>query len=171
VTEPRLSRLYQIRRLAAFRAAASQKRQRPAGPANPFEVYLLGACIVQGYAVLTRVAQPHSLQDLLPPWLRLMWGALLLIGGVLSVGGLYWIDPLTGIEVKRVGLVAAGGGTLAYGIALLAFGPQGFVAAATCIAFSIACVVRVRQVTRALNQARGRITAMQPSGGVNGESR
>jgi hypothetical protein len=171
VTEPRLSRLYQIRRLAAFRAAASQKRQRPAGPANPFEVYLLAACIVQGYAVLTKVAQPHSLQDLLPPWLRLMWGALLLIGGVLSVGGLYWIDPLTGIEVKRVGLVAAGGGTLAYGIALILFGPPGFVGAATCIAFSLACAVRIWQVTRALNQARGRITAMQPSGGVNGDSR
>jgi hypothetical protein len=170
VTDPRLSRIH-LRRLNALRTRFQGPRQRPAGPANPFEVYLLGACIVQGYAVLTRVAQPRSLQDLLPPWLRLVWGALLLVGGVLSVGGLYWIDPLTGIEVKRVGLVCAGGGTLAYGLALIALGPVGFVGAATCIAFSIACVVRVRQVSRALNQARGRITAMQPRGGVDGESR
>jgi hypothetical protein len=173
VTDQREARrIIVMRRICALTAihtrAARAPRERPAGDVNPFEVYLLGACVVQGYAVLSHVAEPHSLQDLLPPWLRIMWGALLLIGGALSVGGLYWLDPFTGIEVKRVGLVCAGGGTFAYGLALVALGPTGFVAAATCIAFTIACVVRVKQVSRALNAARGRITAMRPSGGSDG---
>jgi hypothetical protein len=175
VTEPRLSRLHHRRRLAAILKARKSRQhlERPLGVPNPFETYLLGACVIQGYAVLSRIAQPQSVQALLPPWLRILWAVLLLIGGALAVSGLYWRDPLTGIEIKRVGLVAAGGGTCAYGVALMFFGPQGLVAAMTCLAFAVACMVRVRQATKALNRARGRITAMRPppSGGVNGESR
>jgi hypothetical protein len=146
-------------------------RLRPTGPPNPFEVFLLAICAVQGWAVLTHIAEPTSLQALLPPWLRVMWGLLLLAGGVLSVSGLYWFDQFTGVEIKRVGLLCAAGGTLAYGAALLTIGPTGFVVAATNIAFALACIVRVVQVTRALKAARGRITAMRPPRRTDGEPR
>lgn len=137
-------------------------KSRPAGPVNPFEVWLLTACVIQGLVVLTHTARPPSVQALLPPWLRLLWGVLLLVGGVLSVAGLYWPDPFTGIEIKRVGLVLAAAGVLAYGVALLAVGPNGYLAAATNIAFAFACAVRVYQVSQALTAARGRIAAMRP---------
>lgn len=135
---------------------------RPAGPVNPFELYLLAVCALQGWAVLTHVAQPPSLQLALPPTLRLVWGALLLIGGVFSVSGLYWWDPFTGIEVKRVGLISAAAGTLAYAVAVISYaGSMGFLGAAYNVFFAAACIVRVRQVTRALKAARGRVEAMR----------
>lgn len=135
---------------------------RPTGPVNPFEVFLLAACSVQGWAVLTRITQPQSVALLLPMWLQYMWGFLLLTGGVLSVSGLYWTDPFNGIEIKRVGLCAAAGGTGAYGVAVLALGPNGIVAGVTSLAFTFACGVRIMQVTRALKEARARIAAMRP---------
>ena len=147
------------------------QRLRPAGPPNPFEAFLLAVCAVQGWAVLTNTAQPPSVQALLPPWLRTVWGVLLLTGGVLSVSGLYWTDPFTGVEIKRVGLVAAAGGTLAYGVALLTVGSPGLLASATNFGFAAACIVRTWQVSRALNAARGRIAAMRDPGRGDGESR
>jgi hypothetical protein len=143
-------------------AAQPDPKTRPAGPANPFETLVLAACATSGWAVLSHTAQPTSLQALLPPWLRVAWGALLLVGGLLTVFGLYWPDHFTGIEIKRVGLVAAAAATLAYGTALLTIGPVGFVAATGNIATGIACIVRVVQVSRALTAARGRMTAMRP---------
>lgn len=140
-------------------------RLRPAGPPNPFETFLLAVCAVQGWAVLSHAARPPSVQALMPPWLRVIWGLLLLAGGILSVSGLYWTNPFTGIEIKRVGLLAAAGGTLAYAVALLTIGTAGILAAATNLGFAIACVVRIWQVTRALEAARGRMTAMRPPGG------
>jgi hypothetical protein len=136
-------------------------RVSPAGPANPFETLVLAACATSGWAVLSHTAQPTSLQALLPPWLRVVWGALLLVGGVLTVVGLYWRDHFTGIEIKRVGLIAAAAATLAYGTALLTIGPPGFVAAAGNLATGLACIVRVWQVTHALKAARGRMRDMR----------
>lgn len=145
---------------------------RPSGPINPFELFLLAICAVQGWAILSHTAQPPSLLALLPPALRFLEGFLLLAGGVLSVSGLTWLNPLTGIEIKRIGLVAAGGATLAYGIAILIVNPAaGFLPAVTNIAFALACAVRIRQVSQALTAARGRIHSMRPPGGGDGDHR
>lgn len=146
-------------------------RIRPAGPANPFETLVLAACATSGWAVLSHTAQPTSLQALLPPWLRVAWGILLLVGGLLTVFGLYWRDHWTGIEIKRVGLVAAATATLAYGTALLTIGPVGFVAAAGNLATGIACIIRVWQVTNALKAARGRMESMRITRSSDGDPR
>lgn len=146
---------------------------RPAGPINPFELYLLAVCAIQGIAVLARIARPTSIETALTPpaGLRIIWAALLIVGGVAGVAGLLWTDPFTGIEVKRIGLIAAGFGTLAYGVALLAFGPQGWFAAAFNLAFTIACITRTIQVTRRLTAARTQVAQLRtraPRGGSHG---
>lgn len=154
-------RAARLRRNGGDPGSESSTIGRPAGPVNPFELYLLAVCALQGWVVLTNIANPPSVQAVLPPILRILWGSLLLIGGVFSVSGLYWWHPFTGIEIKRVGLVAAAGGTLTYGIALIFLGPIGYVGAAYNLFFCTACIVRVGQVSRALTHARRRVKAMR----------
>lgn len=137
-----------------------RKKERPAGPANPFEAFMLSLCLLQGLLVLTGAARPTSMMEALPHPVRLTWAALLFCGGTLAVSGLYWpLDPFTGVEVKRVGMIAAGFGTLAYGVALLlSYGPPGLLAATSNFAFTAACLTRVVQVTRGLRVARIRMS-------------
>lgn len=105
-------------------------------------------------------ASPRALYAVLTPGLRVAWGVVLVVGGIASIVGLYWPrNPTTGIEIKRVGLVATGTASLAYGVALLLFGPQGYVAALLSLAFALACATRVIQVTRRIRGTRRRIVA------------
>lgn len=144
-----------MRFIPAFREYPRRHIDRPTGPPNPFESYLLVICIAQGCAVIFGYARPPSIQAALPGWLRGVWGVLLLIGGLAAVIGLYWPwDALDAILIKRVGLLAAAGGTLAYGVALLSLGSAGFVAAVFNLGFALACLVRASQITRALNKFR-----------------
>jgi hypothetical protein len=66
---------------------------------------------------------------------------------------------ITGVEIKRVGLVATGLASLAYGVALLLLGPVGLNVALANFAFSTACFTRTVQVTRRIRGARRRIIA------------
>lgn len=139
---------------------------RPAGPANPFEAFLLAVIALQGFLVLAGLSKPASIVSLLPNTFRIIWALLMLVGGVTSLAGLYWPGtPFTGCEVKRVGLIASGFGALAYGVALLSLGSSAWVAASTSFFFASACVVRHWQVGRALRQARYRIVRI-----VDGET-
>lgn len=131
---------------------------RPAGPANPFEAFLLAVIALQGMLVLTGLSKPASIVALLPPAFRVIWAVMLLAGGTLSLFGLYWPGSVfTGCEIKRVGLIAAGFGAFAYAAALVTIGPTAYLAASTSLFFSMACIVRHYQVGRALRQARYRI--------------
>lgn len=137
-----------------------ERPPRPAGDPNPFEAYLLAVCALQGWSVLMGAASPRALYAVLTPGLRVAWGVVLVVGGIASIVGLYWPrNPTTGIEIKRVGLVATGTASLAYGVALLLFGPQGYVAALLSLAFALACATRVIQVTRRIRGTRRRIVA------------
>lgn len=141
--------------MGTVRSASTGATNRPLGPLNPFEGYLLLAALLQGVAVLAGVAHPSSIQALLPTFLLYVWGALLTIGGGLSLAGLLWPrDPFTAIEIKRFGLYSAGLATLAYGAALISVGPPGYVAGITNVSFTVACAVRIWQIGRALRVAR-----------------
>lgn len=142
-----------------LRCSWEARPPRPAGDPNPFEAYLLGAAVVQGAVVLIGWARPTSIELALPLLLRILWAGLLLTGGAVALLGLYWPNPLTGIEIKRPGLVAVGTATLTYGIALVPLGPAGLVAATANVAFALACGVRVWQVTRRVNEVRAHLVA------------
>ena len=140
-----------MRLMPVFRDSPRRHMDRPAGPANPFEAGLLLVCWLQGASVVLGFAQPNSIQESLGPGLRFVWALLLFLGGGAAVIGLWWPwDPIDGVLVKRLGLLAAAGGTLAYGLALAFLGPIGFVAAAYNIGFAIVCLVRAWQVSVAL---------------------
>lgn len=127
---------------------------------NPFESFLLFIAVLQGWLVLSGVAQPTALQQVLGTNLRILWASLLLFGGAVALAGLHWpADLMTGFEVKRVGLLACGTATLTYGLALLMLGPQGYVAAVIQVAFAAACFVRIAQVTRRIRRVRAHLVA------------
>lgn len=135
---------------------------RPAGPPNPFESFLLGVCVVQGFAAIIGYSQPAAFDSAFPPWVRRVWGAVLFLGGVAAVTGLYWPwDPVDGVLIKRVGLVALAGVTIAYGIAGLATPTRLFVGATFNLAFGIACIVRIRQVSAAIARLRQQLRGLR----------
>lgn len=121
------------------------------GPPNPFEAFLFMACVFQGANTLLGGVRPNSIANALSGQLPIAWAALIAVGGVLTLAGLYWRgDVFVGAELKRVGFTAAGGGTLVYGLALLTIGPTGTTAAIPNLAFTCACAVRWWQVGRAI---------------------
>jgi predicted MFS family arabinose efflux permease len=135
---------------------------RPAGPPNPFESFLLGVCVVQGAAAVIGFSQPAAFEGSFPPWVHRAWGVILLLGGVAAVVGLYWPgDPVDGVLIKRVGLVALAGVTIAYGIAGLATPTRLFVGATFNLAFGIACIIRIRQVTAAISALRRQLRGLR----------
>lgn len=133
-----------------FRDRTRHRIDRPAGDANPYEAWVFAVCVLSGAATLTRLAQPSSLDALVAPWLRVAWAGLMTVGGVFALLGLYWPgSPLTGVYVKRAGILAQTGALLAYGLALLAIGRPGVVVALVMLGLAGAGIVRTRQITRA----------------------
>lgn len=141
----------------------NRREMRPAGPANPFEGFMLFVCALQGFLVISNLARPASIMLLLPQGFRIAWASLLMFGGLVALCGLYWPgNPFTGVEVKRVGLLACAFPSLAYGIALFALGEVAFVAGVQSFMLAVACLWRVVQVSGALKSARKRITDSEP---------
>lgn len=136
---------------------------------NPFEAFLLAAALVQGSAVLLGIADPTSISSALPPYLRVIWAILLTSGGVCALSGLGWPgDPFTAVEIKRVGLVAAGAGTLVYGLAAAFLGSTGIAVAVYNLAFTSACFWRTIQLTLRLRGIRSTLAAIRDSGDGDG---
>jgi hypothetical protein len=112
---------------------------------------LLLVCLIQGARRARVRAAELDPGRLSGPALRFVWALLLFFGGAASIIGLWWPwDPIDGVLIKRVGLLAAAGGTLAYGLALAFLGPLGFIAAAYNIGFAVVCLIRAWQVSVAL---------------------
>jgi hypothetical protein len=134
---------------------SDQHLVRPTGPPNPFEGWVLVVCVLQGVSVLTGITKPNSIDALLPHGLHVMWAVLLLFGGLAAVGGLYWPgNPVDALLIKRIGLFAAGMGTLAYGFALLTIWPTGLIAALANLGLAAACFHRIFQISTALRNYR-----------------
>lgn len=136
---------------------------RPAGVPNPFEAAVLSACSLIGGIAVVGYAQPAAFEDVLPRWGRLLWGALMFLGGVTSIAGLYWpFDPIDGVIIKRVGLTVLAPLMAAYGLAGIITDPQArAVASLFALAISAACVVRIRQVTRAIRGLHGQLRGLR----------
>jgi hypothetical protein len=132
---------------------------RPTGPINPFELAAVVAGIAQGLLVIVGAADPRSVTEALPELLLYVWAALLAAGGGATLAGLTWLgDPFTGVEIKRVGLVAIGFGALVYGSAALLLGSVGLTVAIYNLLLAAACFARLVQVSRRLAQAREHLT-------------
>jgi hypothetical protein len=144
-------------RLWALGERSRHRIDRPAGPPNPFEFYLLLYAAAAGTATVLGLASPRTIDVAVSPGFRYVWACLLTAGCYLSLAGMYWPgDRYTGLFVKRSGLLAVAGAELGYGIALAALGKPGVVVALLNLGFGTAAVARVWQITKAVAKDRQR---------------
>ena len=133
---------------------------------SPFELFLLGACVISGLAGLVAPTSTSSaLAHLLPTWVVMAWSAGLVIGGVVSITGVL-MRGLTALLVERIGLVGLAGFSVLYSAVIVAeLGLRATFTALFIAAFAAACVGRFWQINRDLNQAETE-AARRPDGGA-----
>ena len=120
-------------------------------PRNPFEVFLLVAVAAGGLSLLFG-ARPGSVEAVAPPTLVTAWGAVLLIGGSLSLSGVLRRGETAKI-VQQVGLSLVAAACPLYTIALfLSVGTSATIPALYTIALAMASVVKYRQIQREIDQ-------------------
>lgn len=89
-------------------------------PADPRAVFVLGMCVTSGVGQLIVAGTPASLEEELPVWGIAVWGALLLVGSVVTLAGMAR-QTNGGIIAEQIGSAVVGVATLFYiGVAILA---------------------------------------------------
>jgi hypothetical protein len=133
------------------------------GGRNPFELWLLSACVLSGLAgLITPGANNSVINKLLPGWEVQAWYAgLLLIGAVALYGA-----ARQKMLVERVGMAIMSALTLLYSVAVLAAaGDRAAFIALLVAAFSAACITRVVQINRDLRVlSRAATGSLDPDG-------
>lgn len=117
---------------------------------HPFETYLLSLAAVSGIPLLFGEPNSASIEATLPPLLVNGWGAMLMLGSLLALTGLYWRGrSITGLVLERAGLVGVGGASLVYGAATMiaAGGWSGLFATCVVGGFGLACFAQARRIS------------------------
>lgn len=82
------------------------------------EAFVALLCAVSSLAYIGGAPAPRAVDALLPDWMRVLWGAYLLVGGVMTLIGL-----LSGNRrVEKIGLLLLVGPAVAYGTAVATVG-------------------------------------------------
>lgn len=123
------------------------------GLASPFEQFFLVLGVVYGLPMVFGAPAPQATEHLLSPLLVHVWATFLAGGCLTALIGTHWeqLGHLanrrtrndTSLLLERLGLVAAGVGTLIYAIGLVLIGFPGFLA----FAYGLACFWRAGQIT------------------------
>lgn len=125
---------------------------------NPFEVWLLVACVVAGIVGLVVPGESaSSVVKSLPYWEAVSWFSGLTLGGVVSLTGVF-SRGVTSLFVERVGMAILTCLTLAYSVSIVA--QVGIVRGATLPAlltglFAVSCAVRFFNLTADLKRMEG----------------
>lgn len=132
---------------------------------NPFEVWLLGACIVTGAAgFLTSQAVSGAVARALPPWAGTLWYASLFVGASISFTGIM-LRGLKSLLVERVGLLLMAGFGLVYAAAVvLSAGWSGLFVAVFVAGFAAANISRFVQIGQDLKKAVALMEERRPGG-------
>lgn len=139
-----------------------QQTWPPIGPVNPFELGVLLIGLVNGLSVLTGAARPTSIRLQLSPGFLLAWALLLVLGSTVALVGLLWRGNwVTGVEIKRPGLVAFSLACLAYAFAAGRLGGPGMAVAVTNSGFCLIAWWRIAQVTRGIRDYRRDMSAVR----------
>ncbi len=112
---------------------------------NPFQVFMFIACIFSGLSGLFIPNRfSSSFQSTLPHSIQLIWYTGLIVGGVVAFYG-----TLRNIFIERIGITILTGIILGFTIVIISHASR-FLNASffLTIAFLIACVIRIIQITR-----------------------
>lgn len=117
----------------------------------PPEVFLLLILLVTGSVALAHPDRPDPLSLLLPNWVSIAWDITMIVGSMISLGGLLTLRW----AIARIGYTLLGPATAAYAIALA---PHAHLTSikinvATLFAFSLACLWRNLQITFTIRRA------------------
>jgi hypothetical protein len=126
---------------------------------NPFQLWVLAACVISGViGLLPLGARTGTIDRLLPTLAALLWYGGLLASSAVCLAGAVIRHPLC-LLVERVGMVLLGGLLAGYGGAVLltaAKVPTGYLL----VALAFATVQRIRQIGRELDRIRGGLAAL-----------
>lgn len=128
---------------------------KPPGGLHPYVIWLPLALAFIGLPLVIGGAQPGSIAALLNPILVKFWGGFFLVGGPLTVVGLYWRNRATGMIIEQVGSVAVAAGALLYAGALLTVIPlsSSIVVVGVFGSLGGACIARWFQLRKLLHHA------------------
>lgn len=130
---------------------------------NPFQLWLLAACVLSGITgLVTPGANNSVITKLLPGWEVDAWYAGLALFAAIGLVG----SIRNSLLVERVGIAALSAVSVLYAVAIIAAaGERGVFAALLIAAFSCACVTRFVQINRDLRVlARAASHSLDPDG-------
>ncbi|MGH7743614.1 MAG: hypothetical protein ACREQ5_02160 [Candidatus Dormibacteria bacterium] len=115
---------------------------------NPFELWLLVACVLSGLGGLIDVSHTRVM---LPGWEQYAWNSGLLICGVIGLRGAF-LRRITGLVMERAALVTLALLCFAYSIAIVNITTVYAFGAVVIATFGVACLWRVIQITADLRR-------------------
>lgn len=122
-------------------------------PADPRAVFILALSVFSGAVALTRDAAPDSLEALLPGWGVTLWSALLAVGSLMTLVGMYF-QSVNGIIIEQVGSITVAAATIFYStLALMVVGPNVVQSVGIILAWGLASIVRWLQLQVLIHNA------------------
>ncbi len=134
---------------------------------GPFQWPIIVASVVIGVTLLVATrATKSTLLRLMPPWVLLVLGLGMAVGGVITLAGMS-SQTLTGLDVERVGLSLLLLLWVLYGTLAWAYvGPAALLQEELLSAFAGSCGWRAWQVTKQVRATRALVLAAVLDSGV-----
>ena len=121
---------------------------RPAAryPADPRATFILALSVFSGLTALAIDAAPGSLEEILPQWGVILWGALLTVGSAITLAGMMFQTP-TGIITEQIGSAVVGVTTVYYSsLVFVVLGMDAVQSVGIILAWGLSCGVRYIQL-------------------------
>lgn len=116
---------------------------------NPFQIFMLGACVVTGLVRLFQMPQHEGAVSGLPHGVLVTWYLFLLLGGVIGLLSMVTRDEITGYLIERAAMWLLASATGFYIASYLAkMGVTGSFSLIFVGAFGLACLWRAWRIGR-----------------------
>ena len=139
---------------------------------HPLIVFLLILCVISGLTVAFGAPAPGSIEETLPRWGALAWGAALGLGALSTLIGLA-LQPfdrhlVSGVLFEQVGVASLGSAAILYSAAVAAVaGWTGAFPAFITFGFGVACLYRYYTLQRGIRRSRKIATEGTATNGVS----
>lgn len=125
-------------------------------PADPRAVFILALSSFAGLTALALQAAPESLEAVLPRWGVILWGVLLSLGSIVTLGGMSR-QTVNGIIIEQIGSVMVGVTTVYWSVlAIRILGSSVLQDVAIILAWGMACLWRWGQLQALINSSHRR---------------